>query len=149
MQVKQQKGWRMSCDVGKATEWLENELQPFRHFTYVTTNSPTLPLLHLRHSSLQLFFRISYVTGSSLASPDEPPMHYRFLSRIVPYRIHYYSLRLQPESDLFGVNFFLIFRHKISEFRINCFKFTQYFAKISRLLFIIIIRESFVTNASK
>ena len=25
-QVKQQKGWRMSCDVGKATEGLENEL---------------------------------------------------------------------------------------------------------------------------
>ena len=23
---KQQKGWRMSCDVGKATEGLENEL---------------------------------------------------------------------------------------------------------------------------
>ena len=26
-------------------------LQPFRRFTYVTTHSPTLPLLHLRHSS--------------------------------------------------------------------------------------------------
>ena len=49
----------------------------------------------------------------------------------------------------FLVLIFLLFRHKISEFRINCFKFTQYFAKISRLIFIIIIRESFVTNASK
>ena len=26
-------------------------LQPFRRFTYVKTHSPTLPLLHLRHSS--------------------------------------------------------------------------------------------------
>ena len=26
-------------------------LQPFRCFTYVTVHSPTLPLLHLRHSS--------------------------------------------------------------------------------------------------
>ena len=26
-------------------------LKPFRRFTYVTANSPTLPLLHLRHSS--------------------------------------------------------------------------------------------------
>ena len=43
---------------------------------------------------------------------------------------------------------FLLFRHKISEFPINCFKFTQYFAEISRLIFII-IRESFVTYASK
>ena len=53
----------MSCDVGEVTETLENEqsyilyseaehiLQPFRRFTYVTAHSPTLPLLHLRHSS--------------------------------------------------------------------------------------------------
>ena len=63
-------------DVGKATEGLENVLwrrwsdgnvgewaeliviviaelilQPFRHFTYVTTHSPTLPSLYLCHSS--------------------------------------------------------------------------------------------------
>ena len=70
----------MSCDVGKPTEGLENELdvgevaerlenelcslsnlsiasptselihQPFRRFTYVKAHSPSLPLLHLRHS---------------------------------------------------------------------------------------------------
>ena len=48
----------------------------FRHFTYVTTHSPTLPSLYLRHSSFskpsaalptsqfifQPFFRFSYVT---------------------------------------------------------------------------------------
>ena len=67
-QVKQRKDWRMSCDVRKAMEGLENELwrrwndgkvgewtllilQPFRHFTHVTAPSPTLPSLHLRHSS--------------------------------------------------------------------------------------------------
>ena len=63
-------------------------LQPFRHFTYVTTTSPILPSLYLRHSSfsnpsvasltsqfiLQPFFRLSYVTSSSLTSPGEPPM---------------------------------------------------------------------------
>ena len=52
-------------------------LQAFRHFTYITAHSPTLPLLYLRHSSfsnssvappmsqliLQPFFRFSYVTG--------------------------------------------------------------------------------------
>ena len=26
MYEKRKKGWRMSCDVGEATEWLENEL---------------------------------------------------------------------------------------------------------------------------
>ena len=36
-------------------------LQPFRRFTYVTAHSPT-------------FFCFSYVTGSSLTSPGEPPM---------------------------------------------------------------------------
>ena len=39
---------------------------------------------------------------------------------------------------------FVLFRDKISEFRNNCFKCTQYFAKISRLIFIIIIREWYV-----
>ena len=67
----------MSCDIGEVMERLKNEqssqiqrytaehiLQPFRHFTYVTAHSqtlprftyviphsPTLPLLHLFHSS--------------------------------------------------------------------------------------------------
>ena len=63
-------------------------LQAFRHFTYVTAHSPILPSLYLRHNSfsnpsvasptsqhnLQPFFRLSYVTGFSLTSPDEPPM---------------------------------------------------------------------------
>ena len=63
-------------------------LQPFRHFTYVTAHSPTLPSLYLLHSSFsntfvaspssqlipQPSFRFSYVTGSSLMSSDEPPM---------------------------------------------------------------------------
>ena len=63
-------------------------LQPFRHFTYFTALSPTLPSVYLRHSSLsnpsvasptlqlilQSFFRFSYVTGSWLTSPGEPPM---------------------------------------------------------------------------
>ena len=73
---RRKKGWRMNCDVGEATESLENELccdytyelcpfsklsvtspasrlifQPFPRFTYVTAHSPTLPLLHLHHSS--------------------------------------------------------------------------------------------------
>ena len=103
----------MNCDVGEATEGLESELwrrwsdgkigewgelifiviaelilQPFCHFPYFTTHSPTLPSLYLRHSSfsnpsvasptsqfiLQPFFRFSYVTSSSLNSPGEPPM---------------------------------------------------------------------------
>ena len=66
----------MSCDVGKATEVLENDLwrrwsdrklgewaeliviviaelilQAFRLFTYATTHFPTIPSLYLRHSS--------------------------------------------------------------------------------------------------
>ena len=49
-------------------------LQVFRHFTYVTALSPTIPSLHLRNSSFfNPFFRFSYVTGTSLTSPGEPP----------------------------------------------------------------------------
>ena len=99
----------MNCDVGKATEGLENELwrtwsdgkvgewallyipisinlylwtllilqpffvtsttsqlilQPFRRFTYVTVNSLTLSLLHIRHSS---FFNPSFASPTSQA----------------------------------------------------------------------------------
>ena len=104
--MKQRKGWRMSCDIGKATEGLENELwrrwnelccislylwallilKLFSHFTYVTSHSPTLPSLYLRHSwysnpsvasptsqiILQPFFRFSNIKGFSLTSPREP-----------------------------------------------------------------------------
>ena len=58
-------------------------LQPFRNFTYVTAHSPTLPLLHLRHTSfsnpsvalptsqliLQPFRCFTYVTAHSPALP--------------------------------------------------------------------------------
>ena len=99
----------MSCDVGKATEGLENELrrrwsdwkvgewaeliviviaelilQPFRHFTYVTTHSPTLPSLYLRHSS---FFIPSVASTTSqlilqpsFASPTSLALHLRHLA---------------------------------------------------------------------
>ena len=79
----------MSCDVGKATEGLENELwhrwsdgkvaptfvtsptshiilQPFRSFTNITAHSPTVPLLHLSHSSF---------SNSSFASPTSQALH--------------------------------------------------------------------------
>ena len=41
-------------------------LQPFRCFTYVTGHSPTLPLLHLRHSSC---------SNLSFASPTSQAHH--------------------------------------------------------------------------
>ena len=75
---------------GKVGEWATEGLgnESWCRFTYVTTHSPTLPSLYLRHSSfsnpsvasppskfiLQPFFRFSYVTSSSLNSPGEPPM---------------------------------------------------------------------------
>ena len=46
---------------------------------------------------------------------------------------------LCTKSGFFGDIFFLLFRDKISEFRINCFKFTQYFAKISRLILLLLL----------
>ena len=90
--MKQRKGWRMSCDVGKATEVLENELwrrwndgkvgewalQPFCHFTYVTAHSPTLILQPFRHFTYvtahsptlpSLYLRHSSFSNPSVASP--------------------------------------------------------------------------------
>ena len=44
----------------------------FRHFTYVTAHSPTLPLLHLRHSSF---------SNPSFASPTLQALHLIHLAR--------------------------------------------------------------------
>ena len=57
----------MSCDVGKTLLIL----QAFRHFTYVTTQSPTLPSLYLRHNSF---------SNPSLASPTSHALHLRHLA---------------------------------------------------------------------
>ena len=48
-------------------------LQAFHLFTYVTANSPTLPLLCLHHSSFsKLFHLFTYVTANS---PTLPSLH--------------------------------------------------------------------------
>ena len=102
--MKQRKGWRMSCDVGKATEVLENEL--WRRWSdgkvgewaelrdieiYSRALSPTFPSLHRCHSPfrntsvalptsqliLQPFRRFIYVTAHS---PTYPLLHLRHSS---------------------------------------------------------------------
>ena len=91
--MKQRKGWGMGCDVDKATEGLENELwrrwtnvkvgewaelafpssqlilQPFRCFTYVIAQSPTLPSLLLRH---RLFTYVTWRAAHGRYSSEEP-----------------------------------------------------------------------------
>ena len=47
-------------------QWAELILQPFLHFTYITAHSPTLPLLHILHSSF---------SKPSFASPTSQPLH--------------------------------------------------------------------------
>ena len=90
-QETRKEDWRISCDVREATEGLGLILQPFRHFTYVTAHSPSLPSLHLRHSSfsnisvtspssqliLQLFRHFTYVTAHSR---NLPSLHLRHSS---------------------------------------------------------------------
>ena len=85
-------------------------LKPFRCFTYVTAHSPTLPLLHLRHSSfsnpsfasptsqalliLQAFRRFIYVTAHS---PSFPSLHLRYSSFSNPFvALRTSQLILQP-----------------------------------------------------
>ena len=92
--MKQRKGCRISCDVGKAAGRLKIQLwrrwsdvrvgewgsanpyigsptsqlifQHFRRFTYVTADSTDLPLLHLRHR------HFTYVTAHSTTSAAWP-----------------------------------------------------------------------------
>ena len=59
-------------------------LQPFRHFTYVTAHSATLPSFYLRHSSfptlLLLHLRHSSFSNPSFASPTSQALHLRHLA---------------------------------------------------------------------
>ena len=57
----------MSCDVGKATEGLENEL-------WCRWSNGKVREWATSQFILQHFFRFSYDTSSSLISPGEPPM---------------------------------------------------------------------------
>ena len=90
--VKRRKGWRMSCDEDEVTKRLDNELCVFRHFTYVTAHSPTLPLLHLRHSSF---------SNPSFASPTSQTLHLRHVCIFEVFRArqHLRSLALVMNDD--------------------------------------------------
>ena len=58
---------------------LELILQPFRHFTYVTTHSPTLPSFYLRHSPFSNPSVASptsqFNSNPSFASPTSQVLH--------------------------------------------------------------------------
>ena len=62
-------------------------LQPFRRFTYVTSHSPTLPLLHLRHSSF---------SNPSFASPTSQALHLIHLSCAHPFHHFTYVTAHSP-----------------------------------------------------
>ena len=83
----------MSCDVGKATSPTSQLiLQPFRRFTYVTTHSPTLPLLHLRHSSF---------SNHSFTSPTSQALHLRHLTNrpCIPTLVTKFSQNIVADTD--------------------------------------------------
>ena len=84
------------------------------HSTYVTAHSPTLLSLYLHHSSftnpsvasptsqliLQPFCCFSYITGSSLTSPSEPPMLYSWVKCLwgpLQHRKFHVDARWAPE----------------------------------------------------
>ena len=64
-------------------------LQPFCRFTYVTAHSPSLPLLHLRHSSF---------SNPSFASPTSQALHLRHLAS----RPCYFRRCFVQEAKLLG-----------------------------------------------
>ena len=79
--------WRKNCDVGKATEGLENEL--WRMWSDGKVGEWALPTSKF---ILQPFFRFSYVTGSS---PGEPPM---LLSQFGKGNLYTQKLRRRPRG---------------------------------------------------
>ena len=91
----------MSCDVDEVTERLENEL---RHFTYVTAHSPTLPLLHLRHSSF---------SNPSFASPTLQALHLIHLASR-PWCVCAWERKRESIYSMYvidvGIHFFLVWK---------------------------------------
>ena len=78
----------MNCGVGEVTESLESEQNSFSN---PSVASPTSQLI------LQPFFRLSYVTRFSLASPGEPPMKKPYINnlfhRIVRKNVIYHTAK--------------------------------------------------------
>ena len=67
--VKRWKNWRMLCSFSNLSVTSPTSqliLLPFRRCTYVTAHFPTLPLLHLRHSSF---------SNPSFTSPTSQALH--------------------------------------------------------------------------
>ena len=77
----------MSCDVGEMTERLKIE----QSFTYDTAHSPTLPLLHQRHSSF---------SKPSFASPTSQALHLRTLAMLMYEANEHVLVFLQRKADL-------------------------------------------------
>ena len=69
--MKQWKGWRMSCDIGKATEGLENELWCRWSHGKVGQWAELHCFTYLRHSSF---------SNPSFASPTSQALHLRHLA---------------------------------------------------------------------
>ena len=95
--------------------------------THVAAHSPTIPSLYLRHSLfsnpsaasptsqliLHSFFRFSYVTGSSLTSPGEPPMFQSFPT-------------VYPTMNVILLWWFLVkYATKFTHYTSHIFKFCQ------------------------
>ena len=112
----------MSCDVGEATESLENELcydynyelcsfskllvasptshlilRYLRRLTYVTAHSSTIPLLHLRHSSF---------SNPSFASPTSQDFHLRHLASR-PSSLPWLVIAVPQVQDAYNVLWFI------------------------------------------
>ena len=87
----------MNCDRAHSPSFVTSPtsqliLKPFRRFTYVTTHSPILPLLHLRHRSF---------SNSSVASPTSQTLHLRHLAnrRCVSTLVTKFSQNIVADTD--------------------------------------------------
>ena len=97
-------------------------LQPFRRFTYVTAYSPTLPLLHLRHSSF---------SNPSFSSPISQALHLIHLaSRPCSFMLPIIS----ATSSLFSVfSPRETIKHEINKYMIKFIIFNFFCSKITNL----------------
>ena len=123
----------MSCDVREAAIGLERViLQPLHCFSYVTAHSPTLPSLHLHHSSfsnpsvasptsqviLQPFRRFTYITAHSPTFPSLHLHHSSFYNPSVASPTSLAKLPMNPRKSHYDRTEGITQTYNYSEFKL-------------------------------
>ena len=130
--------------VGEVTErWEELILQPFHHFTYVTTHSPTLPSLYLCHSS---FNNLSVATSQALHLrhlASRPWVNYKLF-----HKFDSHSLELKNVQWSMKCTITFIFTATMTSYTASCLSLTPPQVSVFYFIILLLLLQNLVTPDS-